>query len=174
MSETITVGSASETIHGTFSAADDYNSLNYGDAYDTWNALSDDNKKKTLAAAVRYLNAQTWADDYDTFAERDAVAAFATAQYELAVLIASDASVVQAIDQSSNISSVGAGGASVSYFAPQTVANGTATKLPPVVQRLVGQYLGTSGVTVFGGYGQEGDEDSPFSDCEDYERGEPY
>ena len=174
MSETVTIDTASETIHGTYAGAVGYVALMYGETYDAWTALTEAQRQRTLVAAVRYLNAQTWADDYDTFAKRDAVAAFATAEYELAVLIANDASVTAALDSSSNISSVGAGGASVSFFAPQTVAAGTATKLPPVVQRLVGQYLGSSGVSVYGGYGQEGDCESPFSDCKDYDRGEPY
>lgn len=174
MSSTITVSGATETIHGTFDAAVDYNALNYGETYTAWSALSDDNKKRTLAAAVRYLNSQTWSEDADTFEERDAIEAFATAQYELAVLIASDASVVAALDSSTNIQSASAGGASVSFFAPTSVRAGTATRLPPVLQRLIGEYLGSTSVTVIGGFGQAGDCESPFSECADYDVGKAY
>lgn len=174
MSDTITVGTGSETIHGTYAGAVAYVDVMYGDAYDAWTALTADNRKKTLAAAVRYLNAQSWNEDADTFAERDAITAFATAQYELAVLIASDPSVTQSLTQGSNIASMSAGSASLTYFAPTTLEQGTATKLPVVVDRLVGEYLATSSATVIGGFGNEGDEDSPFSDCEDYERSGPF
>lgn len=91
MSTTVTVGSGTENIHGSATAAIAYCAIMFGTTYDTWNALTSDNQKKTLAAAVRYLNAQSWIDEADTFAERDAIAAFETAEYELAVLIASDA-----------------------------------------------------------------------------------
>lgn len=176
MSETITLttGQTAE-IHGTFDAAEEYLGIMYGDTYDTWNALSDDNKKKTLAAAVRYLNAQQWSDDADTFAERDAITEFATAQYELAVLIADDPALTQSLTSGSNIQSLNAGSAGLTFFAPTSLEQGTATKLPPIVDRLVGAYLAATSVSsLIGGYGNEGDCDSPYSDCEDYDRGEPY
>jgi hypothetical protein len=170
---TLTTGE-SETIHGTFAAAKAYIAMMYGDTYDAWTALStDDKKKRTLAAAVRYLNAQAWSDDYDTFAERDAVTAFATAQYELAAMIANDASVMSAIDAGSNIQSVSAGSASVSYFAPTSAGKG-ATKLPTIVHRLIGSYLAASSASSVTAYGATGNEDNPFNDDSDYDRGEPY
>lgn len=175
MSSTITVGTGSEDIHGTAAGAIAYVDMMFGDTYTTWAALSADNQKKTLAAAVRYLNAQQWTEDADTFAERDAITAFASAQYELAVLISADASLTSNLTSGSNIQSMGAGSAQISFFAPTSLEQGTATKLPPIVDRLVGQYLaGATVTTLIGGYGAEGDEDSPFSDCEDYDRGEPY
>jgi hypothetical protein len=176
MSTTITVGTGSELIHGSFTAAVAYVDAMFGDAYDVWRALStDDKRKQTLAAAVRYLNAQAWNEDADTFAERDAIAVFAQAQYELAVIIANDASVLSAVDSGANIQSMGAGSAQIAFFAPTSVALGTATKLPTIVQRLVGSYLASAAVTGGGGYGQSGDCESPFSDCRDYnKRGAPY
>lgn len=182
MSELLTLSTGeSETVHGTFVAAKSYIGMSFGDAFAAWTALAasgsltaDDRKKQTLAAAVRYLNAQTWRTDADTFAKRDLIAAFAQAEYELAVLIASDASDASALDSGANIKSMGAGSAQISFFAPTSVALGTATKLPVAVHRLVGSYLAAAGVTVIGGYGNAGDSESPFSDCEDYDRGEPY
>lgn len=183
MSESIALSTGeTEEIHGTFTAAKAYIAMMFGENYDTWRDLAvsgsltaDDRKKQTLAAAVRYLNAQQWTADAETFVLRDGIAAFATAQYELAVLIASDPSVLSNVDSGSNIASLGAGSAQISFFAPTSAALGTASRLPTVVQRLVGEYLAAPSVSsVIGGYGNEGDEDSPFSDCEDYDRGEPY
>jgi hypothetical protein len=170
VSDTITLtGGATETIHGTYAASITYVAMMYGTAADTWTALSADNRKRTLAAAVRYLNAQSWISSADTFAERDLIAAFATAQYELAVLIASDPSIVSNLDAGSNIQSVGAGGASVTYFAPTSAGRG-ATKLPVAVQRLVGSYLAAAqGATTVTAYGSTGSETSPADDCEDYD-----
>ena len=172
MSSVITVGAGSETIHGTYDGAVAYAAIMYGETYDAWTALSADNRKKTLAAAVRYINAQSWLDDYDTFAERDAVAAFATAQYELAVMIASDPSVILAADQGSNIRSVGAGSTSVEYFNSTTK---NAAPLPPVLMRLIGEYLGeTSTAGPVAGSGVAGSDENPFSSCSDHDRGDPY
>lgn len=174
MSEVITLtGGATETIHGTYTASITYIAMLYGDAPDAWSALSVDNRKRTLATAVRYLNAQTWATACDTFAERDAIPAFASAQYELAVLIAADPGVVATADQGSNIASLGAGSASVTYFSPTTK---NAATLPPVVQRLVGGYLAAA--TLAGADGgashDSGGAANPFSACEDDHRHEPY
>lgn len=172
MSEVITVGTASETIHGTFDAGVAYISMLYGEAADAWLALPEDSQKRTLASAVRYLNAQNWDDDYDTFEKRDAIAAFAIAEYELAVLIADDASIVAESDQGSNIASLGAGSASISFFHPTTRG---ADRLPPVLMRLVGQYLAASRTRgANGGSGESSDARNPFSDCSDFDPNGPW
>lgn len=168
MSESVTVGGVSATIYGTYTAAVDYVSLAYGDTYTAWTALSADNRKRTLVAATRYLDAQTWSDDYDTFAERDSEEAFQLACYEMAVIIAADPSVVTQLDAGSNIQSVGAGGASVTYFAPTT----DTYVLPPVVHRLLASYLGgRSGATTYTALSSTGSSCNAFTD--DYEREEP-
>lgn len=171
MSEVITLTTGqTETIHGTFAAWTSYVTMQYGSTYTAALALSADNQKKCLASAVRYFNAQTWGEDADTFAERDAITAFASAQYEMAVLIAADPTVVSQLDTGSNIASVGAGGASVSYFAPTTGEY----ELPAVVQRLVGSYLGSrttaSSITCIS---STGSSSNPFNDDNDYDRTEP-
>lgn len=179
MSSTVTLSTGeSEIVHGSLVAARAYLAMMPGPQYDAWRALlgsgatADDAQKRTLAAAVRYFNAQTWAAAADTFAERDAIAAFETAQYELAALIAADPSVVALADQGSNIQSVSAGGASVSYFNPTTK---NAAKMPPVLMRLVGSYLTATNVSgPEGGSGQTGSCVNPMSECADYDRREPY
>lgn len=180
MSEAVVLSTGeTEDIHGTFVAAKAYVAMQFGETYDAWTALAavgpitaDDRKKKTLATAVRFLNAQVWQADYDTFAKRDLVAAFATAEYELAVMIAADPSVIAAADQGSNIQSVSAGGASVSYFNSTTKG---APVLPPSLMRLVGQYLAASSSSgPVSPSGQSGSCVNPFSSCEDLDRGKPY
>ena len=175
MSDTVTVSGVSATIYGTYAAAVDYGALMYGAQYVAWTALAADDRKKTLVAATRYLDSQAWLDDYDTFAERDAVAAFPIASFALAVLILSDATLPQNADQASNIASLGAGSAQISFLNPTSVQAGTATKLPPILQRLVGEYLAAaSASSAIAALGQSGDEDSAFGDCSDYDRGEPF
>ena len=135
MSEVVTVGTGSETIYGTFSGAKAFVDIMYGPSYDAWVAADDNTKKKTLAVAARFINSFTWLASADTFAERDALQAFVTASYEMAVLVFDDPTVTAAIDSGLNVRSVTAGGAGVEYFAA------AASKLPPVLQRLVGVYL---------------------------------
>lgn len=161
------------TIYGTYAAAVIYIDGQFGDAYRAWEALDVADRKRALLGATRYLDRQVWGDDYDTFAARDAIEAFQLACYELAALAAEDASVLGATDQSSNISSVGAGGASVTYFNPTSVESGSASKLPPILMQLLADYMGAADVVVVGGYSQTGDCESAFSDCEDFDRSEP-
>lgn len=173
MSSVITLSTGqTETIHGTLTDAEDYILMQYGPTYTAWSALGPDDKMRTLAAAVRYFAQQVWQDDADTFAERDAIAVFEMAEYELAVMISADPSVIGLADQGNNIQSVSASGASVSYFNPTT--QGAAT-FPPIVQRLIGSYLGaarTSGPV--SPSGQAGSCVNPMSQCSDLDRGEPY
>jgi hypothetical protein len=176
MSETVTVSSGiTGTIYGTQAAGEAYIGGSYGATYTAWLALATAPRKQTLIAAARYLDRQSWADDYDTFAERDAVEAFQFASYELAVLIARDAAIVTKADQGNNIQSVGGGGApSVTYFSPTSAARGSATVLPPVLHALIGSYLAATSSAVYGGSGLSGSDENPFDDCSDLDRSEPH
>lgn len=175
MSEVVTIGTATATIYGTYDDAVDYVSTSFGDAYTTWTGLDVDDRKRTLVAAARYLDRQAWSTDYDTFAERDAVEAFQLASYEFAAMVADDASVLTVADSGSNIKSVGAGGAYVENFNPSSQLLGNATKLPPILQALLGAYLATSETLAsLGGSGEDGDCHDPFNDCSDYERNRPF
>ena len=174
MSETF-AGSPAGTTYGTYAAAIVYIDARLGDAYRSWEALDVADRKRAMLTATAYLDSQAWLDDYDTFAERDAVAAFVSACYELAALVAADPAVVTPSDQGSLIQSVGAGGAQVTYFHPTSSKLGTAKLLPPVVDRLIGEYLAISQVGgPQGGTSQEGSCDNPFSACEDYDLTGPH
>lgn len=176
MSEVVTIGAVTATIYGTFAAATSYLTAMFGDQYTSWLALSTDDQKRTLVAATRFIDRQSWVDDYDTFAERDALEAFQLATYELAALVAEDASVIAVADTGSNIKSVGTGGAYVDYHNPTSLRLGSATKLPPILQSLIGDYLSTAtSLAVLGGDGVSNTStDDPFDACSDYDRTGPY
>lgn len=178
--ETLTTG-GSETIYGTLAAAKAYIGAMYGDTYTAWRALpvDDDDRKRTLISAKRYLDEQVWIDACNTFALRDAlivnsVPVFQVAEYELAVMILADPTLVAAVDAGSNIKSVTAGSASVEFFSRTSAGDG-ATKLPTILQRLLGSYLAaTQGATSVTSYGATGCATSPFSSCSEYTRKDPY
>lgn len=181
MSDTVTLTtSQSATIYGTFAAAGDFAATMFGATYTAWRALQPDDQKRTLIAATRYLDAMAW--DPDTapdFTTRDAIAGtpigpFAQASYELAVLIADDPTVLQAQDQGTNVRAVGAGSARVEFFNPTSPLFGTATVLPPVIERLVGQYLASASSTGGAPDGQAAGCESPFSAQSEYRRWWPY
>lgn len=177
MSEVVTIaGTYNATIYGTFVGATAHIQTQLGDQYAAWRALSTDDQKRALVAATRCLDRQGWSEATDTFAERDAIVAFQTACYELAALGAEDASVFTAADQGSNIQSVGAGGASITYFSQTSAQRGTAPILPAVVMALVGSYLAVSAVDVSaeGGRSGTGSCVNPFGPCRDFDREEPY
>lgn len=176
MSETLTLtGGATGQTYGTLAAATTYITAGLGEAYTAWLALAADDKKRALIGATRYLDRQRWVATADTFAERDAIAAFPLACYELAALAGADPTVLTRADQGSNIASVGAGGASVTYFNPTSARFGSASKLPQAAQDLVGAYLATAtGGTAIGGLSNAGGSVNPFADINDYDRTEPY
>lgn len=173
MSDALTVAGTTTpvTVYGTFAAAKDYIGSMYGAQYAAWTALTDDDKKRTLIAALRWLEQQAW----DTvtaanFTARDAIAAFGLAEYELAVLIVGDATLTQNLDTGSNLRSVGAGSARVEFFTPQSLQFGNATVLPPAIMRLVGQYLAASVAATGTPDGNAADCESPFDDEAEYRR----
>lgn len=174
MSETLTFDNGAQArIYGSLAGA-----LNYlGSESTEWDDLAtDESLQRLFVRAGRYLDHLPWSDDYATFAARDALdlddgsvgdAAFPfrAASYELARLARADESILTIADQSSNIQSLGAGGAQVTYFSPTSVERGTATMLPPVLMKLIGGYLQAPSLAAGGGRGQEGSCSNPFSTC---------
>lgn len=176
MSDALTVTGTTTpvTVYGTFAAAKDYIASMFGPAYTAWTALTDDDQKRTLIAAYRFLDAQSWdPTTAGSFAVRDAIAAFPQAEYELAVLVLSNPTLTQNVDQGSNVRAVGAGSARVEFFVPTSAQDGSAPVMPAIVQRLVGQYLasasvdssiatGTDGVSAFDVDDDNGNDFDPF------------
>lgn len=110
----------------------------FGPNYRAWEELETDDKSRTLVSSADIINRLPFQDGVDPTTTPDII----NASFELAVQIAADPDLPNKIDQGSNISSVsGGGGVSVSYFSPTSAAIGTATVLPPVVQRMISKYL---------------------------------
>lgn len=191
MSEVLTItGGATGTTYGSFAGATSYMGASGSDAAVAYRGLaSDDERKRKLVDATRYLNRLgyvTTPTDYTTFAARDALdlgtgdadAAFPfrAACYELAGLAAADPDVLVVDDQGSNVRSVGAGSARVEFFNPTSSALGTASMLPSTVMALIGPYLATSAdpLNQDGGTGATGDCENPFGPCARDTRWWPY
>lgn len=182
MSETVTLtGGATAQIYGTFAGAIAYLTTMFGDRYTAWLELVTDDQKRTLAAATRFLDRQTWVDAVDAFALRDALVSadgvplFQVSSYELAALVSDDSSVLDAVDQGTNIKSADAGGAGVTYFNPTSAQRGTATKLPQALMDLVGVYLSASeSVGPDGGSGSPGSCRNPFAHRSETDRTRPF
>jgi hypothetical protein len=142
----------------------DYLQDAFGPTYDAWTALDTSMQQKTLNQAARYLNVLPWqgtptgplgSDPASLVWPRTGVTVDGVAidslttpsdvthgQFELAVLINTDPTLPGKLDQGSNIQAANAGGGTgVTFFAPTSARQGTATVLPVIVQRLVGKYL---------------------------------
>ena len=182
----LTTGSTG-TTHGTFAGATTYADVSGADWAVAFRGLaSDDERKRKLIDATRYLNTLGYIDGYTDFATRDALdlgtgdgdAAFPfrAAAYRLAGLAAADADVLEVEDQGSNVRAVGAGSARVEFFNPTSAAAGTAPVLPSSVLALIGAYLATNAdaLNQDGGTGGTGTDTSPFDPCADYDRRWPW
>ncbi len=170
---TVNVNGTNYTVYGTLAACDAHINGAIGPGYDEYNALTnDDTKGRLLVGASRYIDRQTWIATADTIAERDALLAFQQAAYELAAMGAADPSVFANADQGQNISEMGAGSARIAFFAPTSTRRGTATKLPTLVNDLVGAYLVNPGgaIATVGPLSSGTDGESSFDDCDGYKR----
>jgi hypothetical protein len=173
-----------------------YVTLAFGTSYRTWEALSDTEKQRTLVSAGRYLDQQAWqgtatgvqlASSTMTSWPRSGVTVngaelssattptdMINGYIEMAVVLASDDTADDVIDQGSNISSVaGGGGVSVSFAFPTSARQGTATVMPVVVQRLTAKYLATPASASEGGYSQSGNCTSQFAACNQFNLVDP-
>lgn len=92
--------------------------------------------------------------------------------YEMMAVLAADESQAAKKDQASNFQSLTAGPVSATYFAPTSVGEGTATIMPPTVERYAGKYLNSSVSAPRGGawYGASCEGDSHFDDDSSYAR----
>lgn len=190
---TVTVGTAAAVeVYGGLTAAIDYITQSYGTSYTTWLALAEDDRERTLVGATRYLDRQRWKGDAngaasttlafprdgitdadgDTVSDATQLAAVEKATFELAAMAAVDPDVFAQLDQGQNIKSMGAGSARLEFFSPTKTKDGTATKLPTIVNDLIGQWLAGSGgpAVIIGGTSTGTCEDGRFENCDDFER----
>lgn len=161
-------------VYGGMPAALHYLLYRAGDGPAAWRALTNpDDQARALVSATLFLDAQAWqglptvpavsgttlqwprtgvVDANGLAVDPTTVPiAIVNACFELAAMIADDPDFLSAADNGTNTKEVHGGPAGVEYFVPTSAANGTATLLPTIVQRLVGQYLGSSASTVGGG-----------------------
>lgn len=177
---TITGVSPDPEIYGAnLAAAVTYISARFGSTYAAWLALPaapPDDRGRTLVSATDYIDRLALVDTSGAaITHATAIAAVQQACFELAVLINDDPDVVAALDQSFNIKSVDAGGGvGVEFQVPTSVADGSATRLPYVIEQLLAPYLPVSSASVAGGYGGGGSCKSAFSECREYDRKDPY
>lgn len=185
MSETLTFANTAQArIYGSLAGALGY----LGGETDAWDDLAaDEALQRLIVRASRYLDRLPWSEDYADFAVRDALdladgsvgdAAFPfrAACYELARLALEDPDVLAAEDQGSNIQSVGAGGAQVTFFSQTSAKRGTAPLLPVVVGKLVGGYLAVTAfdVSAESGTSSAGSCVNPFGPCRDFDKTGPW
>lgn len=198
--ETVTSYSAVE-VYGGLAACKNYLGTSMSDGATAFLGLaSDDDRKRALIAATRFIDAQVWQGvamlvvppDPTTLqwprsgiTNADGTPVSSTvvppvlvqAVFELAGIIADDPDVQAAVDASNNIKSVSASGAGVEYFSPTNPLSAPpSTKLPVPVHRLIGKWLATSGAgssDADGGYAGSGGCSSEFDSCSQYRRSEP-
>lgn len=178
-------------VYGGLPAAINYIGAKFGQTSLAWLGLSSDQQGQTLVTATRYIDEQPWDGDATGLVgttpttlqfprlglKRNDIDVDSTtvppevvqAVFELSILIAQKPTIVDQVDQGSNIQSVGGGGApSVSYFAQTSAARGTATVMPTVVQRLLGRFLATPAANLAGGAAGTGRTCSGYSQQRQY------
>jgi hypothetical protein len=195
---TIQVDGTDYSIMGaSLDEADAYLKAGVGAGGDAWRALitaeDDDGRARLLVSATRLLARQRWqgtktVSTQATAFPRDSVTgpdgeavedgttpqALIDAEYELAGLLAADASIATAANSGSNIASLTAGPVAVTYFQPTISVAAGATKMPAVIMDLVGPYLASAineeRATV---YGVDDCVESAFDECAQYTRTGP-
>ncbi len=160
MSEIISFASGDVTIYGTLEGARGY----LGPERDEWDLASDSevttDMQRALVKALRFLDRLAWAPAYDTFAERDAVQAIVNASYELAALVYDDSEALAASQDTDVVTSISAGGDSVTY-----AVGAKRSSVPAPALSLLLPYLSTAvdDAALDGSAGQEGCTVNPFS-----------
>lgn len=182
---TVTIGGTTYNIYGTSAAADAYLAARVvGSEAAAWEDLDADDRSKALVSGTRYLDRQNWngqrtvlaqdlefprtgLTDKDGNAVDDATVPLLMeeANYELALALNADATILDKGSTASNTKSVKAGSASVSFFRATDGA-----KLPSVAFELVGLFLGGSDTSNTGPLATGTDGESAFGDIDQWGR----
>lgn len=179
MSEAIAFTSGTVTIYGSIAGARAY----LGPEHAAWDVATDaeitTEMRRKLVAARRYLDRLPWAPPYATFAARDAFTTgdgsgdaaypFRAANYELARL-ADEGELTLGAASTSEVTSMAAGGASISYR--ETATQSTTDQLPDVVLDLIGPYLAEVALDIAtdGGASAPGGCVNPFGPKRDFDK----
>lgn len=175
MPGSVTIPTPSGTVfpvYGTQAAMLAYHNGSLGTEAAALLVATADQQAKALVEATRMINRQGFIDPVTTFALRDAFVdaeaqpIFQWAAYELAPLLLSDPDLKANPTSGSNVASVGAGPAQVSFFRPTLGQTG---RFPTIIKELLGAYLSgsvSSADGVANSYGTDGE--SAFDDEDIY------
>lgn len=135
-------------------AYDSYASLAQADAYlaasshaASWADKTDDEKGQYLVTATRVLDRQSWADAYDTQAEREDVQAVRDACVEMALALADGSDLQSEQTTAQKLQSIKAGSVSLTYFRG---AEGRPHRFPLIVSELLRDYLAGANLSIGG------------------------
>lgn len=188
---TVTISGKNFEVYGTSVGADDYHVASIGDAADAWTAATATEHDKAHVAATRMLDRQRWKGDPVGVPVVDVVlqwprtgvtdrkgnevssasvpTAIITATYELAAMLLEDASAQDNATSGSNVSSVSAGPASVSFFRPTLGVTG---RFATRIQELVGEFL--EGGVSMAGEAFNNEDESAFDTTDAYDIGSAF
>lgn len=169
-----TIGGVDFEVYGGVTAIANYllGSSSAGAA--AFRGLGSDDQKRRLIDATRYIDEQRWQGAATALAGGTATtlqfprtgltdlagasldatnvpAALIAAVSEMSAVLAIDTEAASAVDTGSNVQSLGAGPASLSFFRPTSAQDGTATTMPVVVNRLIGRWLASAAAARIGG-----------------------
>jgi hypothetical protein len=188
----VTVGPNTAEVYGGITACIAYLSWNSDAAAQAFANLSTDDQSKRLVDATRWIDRKVWAGAPTTPAvggttlqwPRTGVTVrvnnaivvvdpntvpvdVVNGCFELAALAAADPSVLTAASTASNVQSLQAGSAGIGFFQPTSLANGTATLFPTIIEQLLAKYRpgGTSTGSSRAGTFAGADGCSRFDDC---------
>jgi DnaT-like ssDNA binding protein len=184
---TESIGTSTYEVYGGLAAVVDYLNASIDDGAVAFRALGTDDQVRRLVAATRYIDQQQWTGtrtglaggtpttlQYPRTGLTDGAGAVVDstavplvviqAAFEMAAILAGDSSAAANVDTGSNVQSLGAGPASLSFFRPQSVADGNATVLPTVIDRLIGRWLARAAVGVIAGFASGVDGRNDFRD----------
>ncbi len=156
---TVTISGTSFDIYGTLAAAVTYMKARVGAT--AWDAVGSTDRSKALVSGTRFLDRQNWQGQKTSgvqalefprtgLVDKDGndVGSVAVpllveeANYEMALAILEDATIVENANSGTNTKRVKAGSAEVEFFR-QT----DGTKLPTIIQELIGLFLEGSGTS---------------------------
>lgn len=175
MPTTVVIGGASFKIYGSQANGIAYHRGSLGTEAAAFIAAATDSQAMALVDATRMINRHKWISTLNTFTLRDAflvdedpddVPVFQHATYELAALLLADPDIKSGSTSGSNVASVGAGPAQVSFFRPTLGVSG---RFPQIIKELLGEYMAGSVASADGvsnAYGT--DEESSFDGDDAY------
>lgn len=160
-------------VYGGLTACTHYLLASGDDGAVAFRAAAADDQKRALVGATRYIDGFFWSgvatglaggtpttlqfprsgltDAYGAALDATNVPSqVVSAAFEMAAILVVDPTAASNADQGSNVASLGAGPASLSFFRPTSAQLGTASVMPTVVDRLIGRWLASSQAAVAG------------------------